>query len=205
MSAVEGTGTRRGPGELLYRWRGLLPVIPIACVLVFARWRPAGAAVGLVLILAGEGVRLWAAAHLGRTARSRRPRAEKLVSTGPYARTRHPLYWGNLCLVAGFAVAGGAGWPWFPALAAGAYLLLYRGHARREEAALAAGQGARWTAYRAAVPAWRWRLRPVRVPAAGKETGPSWRRALSVEALTLNAEFWLLAALAVRFRLAGGG
>ena len=80
-------------------------------------------------------------------------------------------------------------------LAAVGFLLLYAGHGRREERLLAAAFPAGHGAYRAAVPAWRWRLRGAAVPSAGETGRPGWRRALAVEAWTLNAEFWLLLAL----------
>lgn len=201
MSARAEASERRSVGAVLFRYRGWVPVVPIAFALGLARYRPAGLATGLALMAAGEGLRLWAAAHLGRTARSARVRSGKLVTTGPYAHTRHPLYLGNLALVAGFALASGAGWPWFSPAAAALYVALYRGHARREEAALARAFPAAFAAYRARVPGRGWRLRPARVSGAGESRPATLARAASVEVLTLNAEVWLIAALAARFTL----
>jgi protein-S-isoprenylcysteine O-methyltransferase Ste14 len=147
----------------------------------------------------GEGLRLWSAGYLGMTARSRAPRAGKLVTAGPYAHTRHPLYTGNLLLVTGFAVLSGAGWPWFPAVMAVAVTLLYARHAGREEAVLAAAFPAEHAAYRQEVPRLGWRLRPGRVPGI-RDEAPSPGRALRVEALTLNAIFWLCLAVWIRTR-----
>ncbi len=196
-------GGAGGFGAWLFRYRGWVPVPAIAFALIAADPTRAGLIAGLGLMAAGEAVRLWGAAHLGRTARSSRPLATKLVTRGPYALTRHPLYWGNFALTTGFALASGAGLPWFPVLAAALFALLYGGHARREEAALAAAFPELWDVYRRRVPAWRWRLRPARSPAGGEPGEPSLRRAFGVEALTLNAEFWLLAALWFRGRLGG--
>jgi protein-S-isoprenylcysteine O-methyltransferase Ste14 len=186
---------------VLYRYRGWVPVVPIAFALAFAHFRPAALIAGFGLMAAGESLRLWSAAHLGRTVRSARARAEKLVTTGPYAYTRHPLYLGNFALVLGFATASGAGWPWFAPAAAALFLVLYRGHARREEAALARAFPGAFAAYRAEVPGWGWRFRPARLPAAGESGAAGLRRGLRVEALTLNAEVWLTAALVARFTL----
>ncbi len=189
--------------QFLFRHRGLVPVLPAIYALAFAHPRPPLIAGGAALMAAGEGLRLWGAAHLGRTARSRRPRAGKLVTTGPYAHTRHPLYQGNFALAVGFAVLSGAGWPWFPAGVAAAFLVLYRLHAEREEAALAAAFPEAWAAYRDTVPAAGWRLRAARASGAGPAGERSWGRALRVEALTLNAEAWAVAAVWARTRWLG--
>jgi protein-S-isoprenylcysteine O-methyltransferase Ste14 len=201
--------TNRHPGDrvgrALFRHRGLVPVIPILFSLVFADPRPPLVVAGLVLMLGGEAIRLWAAAHLGLTARSSSPRAGKLVTRGPYAHTRHPLYWGNFALTLGYTLATGAGFPWFPLLVMVGFVLLYVGHARREEELLAQAFPAPHGEYRARVPALGWKVSGVRVAEVGNTGVPSWRRALRVEALTLNAEVWLLVALWIRIRWVGGG
>jgi len=57
---------------------------------------------GCGLVVLGEGVRLWASGHIVKN--------QKLTTTGPYALVRHPLYVGNILLLAGFAAASGLWW-----------------------------------------------------------------------------------------------
>jgi hypothetical protein len=128
-----------------------------------------------------------------------------LVTRGPYAHTRHPLYWGNFALTMGYTLATGAGVPWFPLLVMAGFLLLYVGHARREEQVLARAFPALHEEYRARVPGLGWRFSGARVTEAGESGIPSWHRALRVEALSLNAEIWLLIALWLRVHWLGGG
>ncbi len=187
-------------GARLYRHRGLVPIVPIGYALWAADPQREWVVPGAALMAAGEALRLWAAAHLGKTARSSRPRAAKLVTRGPYAHTRHPLYWANFALTLGFTLMTGAGRPWFAPLVGLGFLALYVGHARREEHALALAFPTEAADYRRAVPAWWWRLRPAQAGEAGETGRPGWRKALGVEALTLNAEFWLLLALWARVR-----
>lgn len=52
---------------------------------------------GLPLSLTGLHLRLWAAGHLTKN--------QRLVSTGPYAHLRNPLYLGTLLVAAGLVVA----------------------------------------------------------------------------------------------------
>ena len=65
--------------------------------LVFARPTPGSLLLGLPVAFAGLLVRAWAAGHIVKD--------EKLTTTGPYAHTRNPLYFGSFLLAAGFALA----------------------------------------------------------------------------------------------------
>jgi hypothetical protein len=53
--------------------------------------------VGGALALAGLGVRAWAAGHIVKN--------DRLATTGPYAHTRNPLYFGSFLIASGFALA----------------------------------------------------------------------------------------------------
>ena len=186
---------------ILYRHRGWVPILPILAALIWANPHRPWWIVGVGGMMLGESVRIWGAAHLGMAARSSRPLAHKLVTSGPYAHTRHPLYWGNACLTLGFVTATGAGWPWFPVVVTAGFLLLYGMHAHREERALAEAFPSEHTAYRARVPAWGWSLRRACLAGAGDVGSPSLARALRVEAWTIHAELWLLLLLWARTRI----
>jgi protein-S-isoprenylcysteine O-methyltransferase Ste14 len=54
-------------------------------------------AVGGALAVVGLGIRAWAAGHIVKN--------DRLATTGPYAHTRNPLYFGSFLIAAGFAVA----------------------------------------------------------------------------------------------------
>jgi len=54
-------------------------------------------AVGGALAIVGLGIRAWAAGHIVKN--------DRLATTGPYAHTRNPLYFGSFLIAAGFAVA----------------------------------------------------------------------------------------------------
>jgi protein-S-isoprenylcysteine O-methyltransferase Ste14 len=51
---------------------------------------------GLLLIIAGELVRVWAAGHLRKNM--------EVTTTGPYAYVKNPLYLGTLFIMAGFSI-----------------------------------------------------------------------------------------------------
>jgi protein-S-isoprenylcysteine O-methyltransferase Ste14 len=58
----------------------------------WASWRA-----GLLIALAGEAVRVWAAGHL--------EKSREVTSSGPYRFTRHPLYVGSTLIAIGVVVA----------------------------------------------------------------------------------------------------
>ena len=65
-------------------------------LVVFAKPNPVGMAVGIILIIFGEGIRIWAAGHLQKN--------EMLTVPGPYAYVKNPLYIGSILMTAGFCI-----------------------------------------------------------------------------------------------------
>ena len=65
--------------------------------LAFARPTPGSLLVGGAVAFLGVLVRAWAAGHIVKN--------DRLATTGPYAHTRNPLYFGSFLIAAGFAIA----------------------------------------------------------------------------------------------------
>lgn len=100
------------PGYWIFRNRSWLPV-PLALVLAIVKPSPVEPSLvwaGLTCIVAGEMVRLWAVRHIGVLSRTRTMTVGPLVTSGPYAHTRNPLYVGNWLLWTGFALASSIRW-----------------------------------------------------------------------------------------------
>ena len=81
----------------LARRRVSLGFLAAIAALVLARptwetWRA-----GLVIAVAGEAVRIWAAGHL--------EKSREVTRSGPYRLTGHPLYAGSVLIAIGIAVA----------------------------------------------------------------------------------------------------
>ena len=114
------------------------------------------AGLGIALIWAGIGLRLWAVRTLGRFFRVTVTVQDdhRLVDTGPYARLRNPSYTGAMITMAGIGLAMGH---WLSLAAMIVFPMLgFAWRIRVEEASLAARFGADYQAYRSR----RWALLP---------------------------------------------
>jgi len=113
---------------------------------------------GIALIFLGELLRLWADGYVGHvkvnwTQKWRSdPKIGSLVTAGPYAFVRHPLYLGTLLIGAGFCLIAGNLWVSMAAL--GFFLIVYRHKMAREELLLRDEVGTPYVVYQAAVPRW---------------------------------------------------
>lgn len=65
-------------------------------LVIFARPGMPGLLIGLVLILLGESIRIWAAGHLQKN--------EVLTMSGPYSYVKNPLYIGSILITTGFCI-----------------------------------------------------------------------------------------------------
>lgn len=98
--------------QWVFRWRGYV-LIPTA---VLALWlcQPTitSFVLGLLVALSGEALRIWGVGYSGVTTRMRKVVAPRLVTAGPYAYVRNPLYIGNFITALGFLIiaVGGIGW-----------------------------------------------------------------------------------------------
>jgi protein-S-isoprenylcysteine O-methyltransferase Ste14 len=89
----------------VFKNRGTLLAIPAAALAAFGKPSALSATLGLPLAFAGELIRCWAVGYSGVTTRGSEVEAPKLVTAGPYAYVRNPLYVGNFLTAAGFAIA----------------------------------------------------------------------------------------------------
>ncbi len=139
-------------GSRSWRWRNVPVPEPhlaglVVGLLLQRRWprqlsgRPAVRIGGVALLAAGTAVVVWATASAGSDVLKEPGR---LVTGGPYAHSRNPMYVGWTLMYVGAAAARDAAWPLLllPGVAAATHRQV-----RREEAALAARFGAGFEAY----------------------------------------------------------
>jgi len=147
----------RDLGGFLFRWRGWI-FVPLALfVLWIGRPTPATFIIGLLVALLGEGLRIWGVGYAGTTTRGNAVIAPELVTDGPFAHVRNPLYLGNIISALGicFIAVGAMPLAWsLPVLVltAALYLGVYRLIIGHEERFLAATFGQPYELYCEMVP-----------------------------------------------------
>ena len=110
--------------------------------LVLARPTTLGLITGGAIALAGVFVRAWAAGHIMKD--------DRLATSGPYAHTRNPLYFGSFLIAAGFAIA--VHWALL-LLVIAFFVLVYAPNIERERRHISTRFGEEYDAYAANVPA----------------------------------------------------
>jgi protein-S-isoprenylcysteine O-methyltransferase Ste14 len=81
---------------MMKKIRRVLLFIGAILLVLFAKTNFPGIVIGLILIIVGESIRIWATGHLQKN--------ETLTVTGPYAYVKNPLYVGSILLTAGFCI-----------------------------------------------------------------------------------------------------
>lgn len=163
---------------MLFRNRGWLP-IPFLLVplLTPGTISPGTIIVGLVLMVLGEWWRMWGVATAGTVTRRRSREVQKLVSHGPFAWSRNPLYVGNFLIWIGVIALSGV--LWFIPVAIVLFAVEYFYIVRYEEGVLESIFGNDYLEYKKRTP--RWFPRP---PAAGHAGDFYWAEAWRSEIST---------------------
>lgn len=123
----------------------------------------------LALVALGLALRAWAAACAGRHTRSASLEAPRLVTGGPYAHVRNPIYLGSFTL--GLGIIGLLGDPWLLLPHALVFAVFFGTIIPAEEQFLAAKFGDAFARFRREVP----RLIPALRPWPGRtKSAPAW-------------------------------
>ena len=187
---------------IVFKNRGAL-LVPAALVLVvFGRPTVASASIGLLIALAGECLRIWAVGFSGETTRGDAVTAPALVTAGPYAAIRNPLYAGNGFIALGFWIAFAGGVSLLDAsvmlaLVLGLVAAVYATIIPLEETYLAREFGAEYECYRAEVP----RVIPSAALLARDKRRGTWRGRVIARAEAITLVFFLLMSIVVLLKL----
>ncbi len=187
-------------GEWFFRQRSWTPIV-FMLGLVLLRYRESRDVFawvpGLCFIALGEGLRLWGVAVVGKGSRTRGGGVARLVTDGPYAYVRNPLYLGNLLLTVGVTCISKLLWA-VPIVAA-LYLIQYVPIVLWEESVLAERFGADYVAYCRRVPRWlpRWR----RSARGGSPISYQWRASFWSERSTFGTIAVLLVLMIAKANL----
>ena len=138
---------------MVFKNRGWLPVpFLLVPLLVPSSLVARNVIIGAVLMVLGEAWRMWGVATAGTVTRRRSRTVQKLVSHGPFAWSRNPLYVGNFAIWMGIITLSGV--LWFLPLAVGIFALEYYFIVRYEEGVLESIFSTEYLDYKEQTPRW---------------------------------------------------
>ncbi len=123
--------------------RFLIFYIGVILLLVFANTTEKSLRAGIIMIVLGEAIRVWATSYLRKS--------DVLITTGPYALIRHPLYSGTFLIGLGFCIIA-RNWYIISTFII-LYIFVYREKIKKEEGHLLRMFGSEFGKYKADVPA----------------------------------------------------
>jgi protein-S-isoprenylcysteine O-methyltransferase Ste14 len=160
---VEFDNETRSPyfniGETLFHLRDYTPIPLIIILFLYASPNLISATIGLTLVFFGELFRIYSVAFIGTVSRTRSSSTgSRLITTGPFAYVRNPLYVGNFLITTGIAIYSGT--VWIMILTILAFATQYFFIVEYEESILREKFGAEYDSYCKTVPAWFAKRRP---------------------------------------------
>lgn len=174
-------------GQRLFEYRSYTPIPFLIVMIIFARPTLTSILIGFFIVICGEAVRMWGVSIVGSETRTTGAvGGTYLVTKGPYAYVRNPLYLGNMIMHCGFGVMSLAIFPWLVIAALLFFILQYSLIVRSEEDYLAKRFGDEYERYRQSVPRF---IPSLKKYLSGNAPQPDfdWKRGIKSEKRTLQA------------------
>jgi protein-S-isoprenylcysteine O-methyltransferase Ste14 len=138
-------------GERLFHWRDYSAIPAMLLLLLFAHPTARTATIGTLLIVVGAVARIYTVAFMGDSPKDN-VGGDFLITTGPFAMIRNPLYLANMLITAGVIFYAGSLWLGVPLLLFFAFQ--YHCITKYEESSLLAKFGDEYQRYMDRVPPW---------------------------------------------------
>ncbi len=182
--------------KLLFKIRSYTPIPFVVVMLIFYDGNLMSWIIGSTVLILGELIRLWGVTYAGSLTRTTTTvKAKQLVTSGPFAHVRNPLYIGNILMYVGFGIISLALFPYLPIFALVWFIFQYILIISIEEEFLESKFGLQYDEYKKQVP----KIFP-RLTAMKSDNDhiiePNFKKGLKSETRTIQA---LLAVAAIAF------
>ncbi len=173
--------------RLIFTYRSYTPIPFLIAMIIFARPTLLSLVVGFAIVLLGEAIRFWGVSIAGSETRTTGTVGGTfLITNGPFAYVRNPLYVGNMLVYAGIGVMSMALFPWLLIGACIWFFIQYYLIVTKEEEYLAERFGEAYEHYRRHVRRFLPRLTPYVAPTPAPKHARA-REGFASEARTLQA------------------
>jgi protein-S-isoprenylcysteine O-methyltransferase Ste14 len=134
---------------LIFRYRSYTPIPFLIVMVLFARPTITSIVAGFLVVALGEGLRFWGVSIAGSETRTTGSvGGTYLITNGPFAYVRNPLYLGNMLLYTGVGIMSMALFPWIVIGALVWFYIQYSLIVRQEERYLTGRFGEAYADYR---------------------------------------------------------
>ena len=138
-------------GENLFQWRNYTIIPAMMLLLLFSSTTPRSATIGTILIMMGTFARIYTVAFMADDS-SDNVGADQLITAGPFALVRNPLYISNLVITLGVVFYSGV--VVLGTIVLAFFVFQYHCITKYEESSLLAKFGDEYQRYMERVPAW---------------------------------------------------
>ncbi len=186
---------------LFFHYRSYTPIPFLIAIVIWAKPLPMSLIGGFVVTLLGQCMRVWAVSHAGGATRTTGHvgAGAELVTHGPFAYVRNPLYVGNFLVALGFCIMASVWMPWMLLIYSAFFGLQYSLIISLEEEHLRQRFGKTYDAYLTQVPRFIPRFTPFRPQ---NVSGMPLARALKIEKDTLLSTGLISLAIFLRWKFA---
>ena len=112
-------------GKFFFKYRSYTPLPFIVPLFIFGRPTILTLIIGFIISLFGEIIRLWGVSYAGGETRTTKVGASNLVTQGPFAYIRNPLYAGNMLLYFGVSIMANSLFPYLQIIGLGYFYFQY--------------------------------------------------------------------------------
>lgn len=133
--------------SLFFKYRGYTPIPFVIIMLIFFKATVLSLAIGLVIAVIGELIRLWGVSWAGSETRTTNVGGTFLIISGPFAYVRNPLYVGNILMYTGLGVMSYALFPYLQIAGLLYFLIQYYFIVSKEEEYLRGHFGEQYAEY----------------------------------------------------------
>lgn len=120
-------------GQFFFKYRSYTPLVFVIPLLIFGRPTILTLIIGFIIALLGELLRFWGVSYAGSETRTTKVGAGNLVTQGPFAYLRNPLYAGNIIIYFGMSIMANSLFPYLQIIGLIYFYIQYHHIIKEEE------------------------------------------------------------------------
>ena len=187
-------------GQFFFKYRSYTPTIFLIPLFLYGRPTLLTLIAGFLILLTGESMRFWGVSYAGGETRTTKVGASVLVTQGPFAYIRNPLYAGNMLIYFGISIMDNSLFPYLQIIGIIYFYIQYHFIVKDEEKFLRGKFKEKYEEYYSSVPSF---LPNFKKYESSLQTvlKPNYKEAYRSEKRTFQAISWILVLIILTYIL----